>query len=201
MALSLVTAPTDEPVELEIAKAHCRVTFTDDDGFFEDELIPTARDRAELTTQRQLIEATWDLKLEAFPCDGWIDIPKPPLIAVVSVTYVDTAGVAQTWAASNYLVSIPVGARCRRGRLTPAYGVSWPSTRAQMDAVTVRFKAGYGTQPADVPKLLMRGLLLDIGTLYADREDLVIGATAVELPGRSRQIYQSFKSHAPKRAA
>jgi len=201
-----VTAPTIEPLTLSQVKRHCRVSIDDDDDLVTEDLIPAVRDRCELVTGRQLVEATWDLRLDSFPCDGTIDVPKPPLIAVVSVTYIDTAGATQTWAANQYQVDLPSGARSARGRIAPAYGVIWPSTRVQLNAVTVRFRAGYvpttgiGTPDRTlVPALLRQALSRDAASLYAFREDLMADPRVTQVlpvPERAQQVYRSFKSYA-----
>lgn len=194
MSLWLVLGPADLPVTLEDARAQVhRGDVTDDDAFLMNQVIPAATQRGEHQTHRQFIEATWDLKLDwGFPAE--IVVPRPPLLLVVSITYVDPAGTVQTLAASDYQVSAPTGPRCRRGRIRPAYGLSFPATRLQMDAVTVRFKAGYGTKPADVPALLRQGILLDVGTLYEHRESVITGTIVAEIPGTALAIYRSFKS-------
>lgn len=204
MALSLVTAPdaSSAAVTLEAAKTQCALTgITEFDSFLSDQVIPAAIDRAQGETQRQILRAVWAWHLDAFPCAAWIEVPKPPLAKVLSVTYVDEAGVTQTWAPDQYLVDAPAGPRARRGRLAPAYGVSWPLTRPQMSAVTIEFLAGYGadadavvTTPDDVPALLRQALLIDIATLFEHREQVVTGTIATEIPRSSRDVYRLFRS-------
>lgn len=198
MALHLVTAPAagSLPVTLEAAKrAIRREDVEDDDEHLQDEIIPAASDRCEGATGRQLLTATWDLKLDEFPACGWIEIPKPPLDEVLSISYVDQDGTTQTWDASNYRVSAPAGPKCGRGRIEPAYGVSWPTARQVIDAVTVRFVAGYGTGHQHVPALLRSAMLMDIATLFLHRENMVAGTIVAEVPHRAGQIYWSFRSH------
>lgn len=187
MALFLVTAASGDPISLQEAKTQIRRNdVEDDDELISKALIPAVTDRAQHETQRQLLEATWDLKLDAFPC--WeIEVPRPPLISVLSITYVDTDGVTQTLATSEYRVSTPIGPHCRRGRVTPAYGKTWPSTRSQIDAVIVRFKAGYGTNAEDVPALLRQGMLMDVERLYDD--------SSAPLSESVAAIYRQFQSY------
>lgn len=209
MGLSLVTAPDGEPLTLAEAKRQTRRTeVEDDDAYLQDALIPAVRERAEQATRRQFLTATWDLQLDAFPC--WtIDVPLPPLQAVSSIHYVDTSGVTQTLAADQYVVDAPgvvtvnadptyrvIGGRGRRGRITPAYGLIWPCTRCQMNAVTIRFLAGYGTA-SDVPPRLKMGMLLDLGTLFENREDQVVGQgfAVSPFPNGAEAVYRAFKSY------
>lgn len=211
MALSLVTAPIDEPITLTEAKWHVRRTDVDaDDEYLGTLLIPAVRGRGEQQTGRQFLTATWEWLLDGFPCDATeaLTLPKAPLQAISTITYVDPDGAPQTWAASNYLVDAPglvslgsgvyrvLGTTVTRGRLTPAYGGSWPATRHQINAVTIRFLAGYGAA-ADVPMPLKRAMLLDLGTLYENREDMVVGQGYVitPFPYGAGTIYRAFKSY------
>lgn len=135
-------------------------------------LIVAARVSAERITRRALVTQTWDLFLDAFP--GWeLGVPKPPLQSVSSISYVDTNGTAQTLASDQYLVDI----KGEPGRITPAYGLTWPSTRAQNNAVTVRFVAGYGAAGA-VPDGIKNWMLLRIRQLYDNRGPTIAGAGA-----------------------
>lgn len=197
MSLSLVTAPVEYPILLADVRVQTRREgFTGDDSLVSDFIIPGVVDRAELSTRRQMIEATWDWFREGFPADGRaLEIPKPPLVELVEVEYRDTAGVAQTWDASNYVVEAPAGPRCARGRLAPAYGASYPSVRQGPGAVRIRFRAGYGPDPEDVPGLLRQAMLMDAATLYVQRQTVLTGTIVAALPGGVADIYASFCSH------
>jgi uncharacterized phiE125 gp8 family phage protein len=154
VSLSQVLAPATEPVTLDEAKKHLRVDVPDEDALIDD-LIRGAREYAETFTHRSFLTQTWDDKREAFPCDGEaIWLPQPPLLSVTSVTYVDTAGVTQTWSPTLYTVDAPVGPKARAGCLVPNYGEIYPSTRDVVNAVTIRFVAGYGAASA-VPRLIL----------------------------------------------
>jgi len=197
MPLFLVDCPEDEPITLAQAKGQCLIDedITQFDEQFENIVIPAARERAEIATWRQMLTARWTLKLRRFPCV--IELPKPPLQEVISITYVDSAGVVQALDTDDYVVTRPTGPRPRRGRITPTYGTSWPSVRDQIDAVEVTFDAGYGDTGDSVPPLLRQAMLLDLGALYAHREELVAqpGLSALlQLPKGAFSIYRSFKS-------
>lgn len=200
MYLSRVTAPSSEPVTLAEAKVQCLVSsdITDRDDQISNFLIPAARDRAEAQTGRALLTQTWDLYLNSFPPDSYIEIPKPPLVSITSLKYRDTLGVLQTWAAANYTVSAPAGPRCARGRITLAYGVTWPSTRGTADDVVIRFVCGATTEE-NIEPLIRQAILLDIGANFANLENLITGTIVAELPGGCRQIYWQCASHPTQR--
>lgn len=186
MPLALVTLPSTEPVTLAEAKAHLRVTTTDEDALL-DSLIPAARQWAEDFTRRALITQTWDYTLDAFADE--IEIPMPPLQSVSSVKYLDVDGVEQTLAATEYTVD----AAATRGLVRSVYGKSWPSVRDQANAVTIRFIAGYGAAPA-VPAPIKAAVLLMLGELYARRETAIVGAPIATVPVSAEYLLCPYRS-------
>jgi uncharacterized phiE125 gp8 family phage protein len=106
---------------------------------------------------------------------------------VTSITYTDENGVSQTWAASLYLVD-PAG-----GRIQPAYGQVYPSTRAGiLNAVAVRFVAGYGAAATAVPENLRHAMKLLIGHWFLHRES-VTPETMTELPHAVEALLEPFR--------
>jgi uncharacterized phiE125 gp8 family phage protein len=183
MALTLPTPPTSEPLSLDEAKLQARVVVNDEDVLIEN-LIVVARQWLEAITGRAFIDQVWTLTLDAMPADGVIVLPRPPLRSVISVSYVNAAGVSTTWAAgTGYQVKRPGGPFAERGQIAPAYGTSAPTTRSDtFDAVTVMFLAGYGTSAADVPRPLRQAVALLVAHLYANREAIQNVGPLQELP-------------------
>lgn len=177
MGMSLVTPPTLEPVSLAEAKAHCRIDSSEDDAFVVGYLL-AARQHVEVYTRRALMRQTWDMTLDS----SWPDIivvPKPPLISVASVSYVDANGVTQVLSPATYQVS--TGGI--EGRIARAYGQYWPSVRPlTFDTITVRFTCGYGTNPGDIPEPIRQAMLLLIGHWNENREAVNVGNIVNELP-------------------
>jgi hypothetical protein len=161
MGLRQTIRPSVEPVTLAEAKLHFRVDFADDDSLIS-RIVAAARHQVETDTGRQLIPAQWTLTLDRFPLtwDGGINyggtggpggepyrpdwngmvIPRPPLIAVNSIQYVDPNGVTQTWSNTLYRVD----SQSEPARVTPEYGQIYPVPRIVINAVTVQYWAGYG---------------------------------------------------------
>lgn len=194
-ALTIVTPPTEEPVTQDEVIDHLRIDATD----VEDTLLPiyisAVRRWIERLAGIAFISQTLEWARDFFPPTGltygltrmgyppigsdiWesdafgsIILPRPPLISVTSVTYVDGSGATQTLATNQYQVDT----RSYPGRIAPAYGVSWPDTRWQPNAVVVRYVAGY-TDAASVPEDLKQVVLLACGMLYENREELIDGS-------------------------
>lgn len=204
MSLSIVTPPADTALRVEDLREQCKVDDELDDAYFQ-RLIGVVTARAQRATRRALITQTWDLSLDQWPVQadgsllpagGWVELPKAPLQRIVSITYIDLAGVTQTWDPSNYLVDAPQGDYCRRGRLSLGWVKVWPIIRPIANAVTIRMDCGYGDGPEDVPDILLQAMLLDAGTLFEIRASILAGtrAVAIEIPSTSNDIYLSFRS-------
>lgn len=156
-------------MSLAEAKLHLRVEHTADDALI-DSLIKSARERVEERRSRVLVTQTWDLFLDSFPsavgAPDVIEIPVTPLSSVTSVKYIDTDGVQQTVDAGDY----DVDNASAPARIAPAFGKAWPAPRSQLNAVEVRFVAGYGAV-ADVPATIIAELKALLAQLYEHRDD------------------------------
>lgn len=169
-ALTQTVAPTANPVTYAEAKAHLRLD-SDDEREFVEGCIGAAVGLSETMSNRQFMTATYTLKLDLFPAGGGVVLlPRPPLQSVSSISYIDVNGDSQTWASANYTVDTD----SIRGRITEAYGMSWPSTRAQTGAITVTFVAGYATA-ALVPSAAKHAINMLVGHYYVNREAVSSG--------------------------
>lgn len=164
MALKLVTAPATTPVSVNEVKLHSRVSTSADDTLIT-ALISAATEFTEVRTRRRLINSTWDYTIDSF-CGDAIEVPYSPLSSVSSISYVDTDGNSQTLDSSAYIVNT----FDTPGRVELAYGQSWPATRYQSNAITIRHVAGYGASSANVPAGIRQALFLLIGHWYEHRE-------------------------------
>lgn len=155
--------PTFEPLTLDEAKAHLRVTFNDDDALIEG-YIAAAREYAETHTRRQLCTATYVMRMATLPT--LIELPNPPLASVTSITYVDLAGDTQTLSSSLYTVdpySYPA-------KIVPAYNATYPAVRGHVNDVTITYVCG--TAAASVPVKAKQAILLLVGHFYEQREEV-----------------------------
>jgi len=131
--------------------------------------INTAEDYCEKFQNRAYIEQIWYLYLDEFPRASFIAIPLPPLMSVSSVTYYGTGGTANTMASGTTYI---VDTYSEPGRLSLAYGESWPSIDMRpVNGVRVKFTAGYGSAATSVPTFVKQAIKLLVGHWYEHRED------------------------------
>jgi uncharacterized phiE125 gp8 family phage protein len=176
MGLKLVTPPAAEPLTLAEAKAHLRVDSASEDDLITG-LIKAAREWCEEYQNRAYITQTWDLCLDAFP-ESPSYLPKPPLQSIASFKYYDKEGTEHVFDAADYVVDTAGF----KGRISLAYGKSWPSVTLQpMNGVVIQFVAGYGDAVTDVPERIRSAIKLLIGHLYENREATSIKALS-EVP-------------------
>lgn len=155
MPITTITEPAGEPVTSAEVKASARI----DGSEFDSEialLIAAVRQDAEHRLGRRLLTQTVELVLDAFPA-AEIDLRLPGVQSIVSVKYLDAAGVEQTMAGTTYSL-VDQGAEVSPTWLLPANGTSWPATIDAANAVRVRFLVGYG-DAADVPAAIRQWII------------------------------------------
>lgn len=131
-------------------------------------LIQAAREYTEGFQNRALVTQTWELVLDEWPAEDYIDIPLPPLQSITSIVYKDTAGTEATMSTGDYIVDVDSFV----GRVALAYGKSWPSaTLYPYGGIRIRFVAGYGLA-VSVPQATKQALLLLIAAWYENREGI-----------------------------
>ena len=160
-----------EPITLEQAKAHLRVVIPDEDDYIAS-LITTAREMAEQRLNRTLVQRQL---VAAFP--AWsvrLALPKPPLVSVEGITYLDTDGAEQSIEDYDvYQYSVPAAVALPQGTAPPAL-------RWRPDAIRVAYTAGY---PAgQIPSTILSWMLLVIGTLHENRETMSAGVQVFSIP-------------------
>jgi len=189
-------APVNEPLTIEEAGRQVRMSASQIIASTEDltDAITAARQIGETWMGRRFITQTVDWVRNRFPC-GAISLPFANVTAIVSITYIDTAGATVTLAADQYRAVLPVGAKCARGRLEPAYGVTWPATRAVIGAVTIRMTAGYGPTGADVPAAIKTGMKALIAHWDRSREAVNVGNITSELPFGVKWAWWPFRTY------
>lgn len=196
LKLILTTPPVRLPVELNELRAQLRL---DDDQTLEDAVLVAnlraAAEACERFTRRALITQTWSLFRDAWPCDGddadlregWSEgvlsgrparalaLPRPPLQSVVHVKTFAKDDTETVWPAGNYFVD----AAGLPGRLVARSGQAFPAPGRAANGIEVRFVAGHGDTPGDVPEQLRQGILRLSVYLYEHRGDAASDAAVV----------------------
>jgi len=183
MILNLITAPATEPFVLAEMEDHVRLPgqLTEERALGES-LITTVRQLAETVTKRALITQTWELTLDEFPAGrDAISLPLPPLQKVNSITYIDAAGVTQTYAANLYRTVQD----SHTAYLFPIYGERWPSTLNDVAVIKINFTCGYGPisplTEYNIPGPILQWMKLNFANYFENRETVVIEASRAVL--------------------
>ena len=192
-SLTLTSAPANEPISKAEVYLQERLTPTGsplshpEDALL-DIYIAAARQWAEVKTRRALITQTWTMKLDKFPSSGFIEIPKLNLQSVTSIKYLDEDGNIQTWSDTLYDVDIS----SKPGRVIPIEDESYPDTDGSLGNVEILYVAGYGDAGSDVNQSIIMAMLMTIGHLYQNREAVVTGTIAIEVPLGAKSMIAPF---------
>lgn len=182
MSLKLIEAPTADPFDIGEFRAQ---VLSDSGPFQESRAIGMLKGQAEEIEGSecyiQLITAQYELRMEQFPFCRHIEIPRPPLQSVDSITYIDTDGVEQTFGtfegspeeAVEYGVELSDAPEF--GRIYLRSGYSWPSALCQPSAVRIRFTCGFGDSCEDIPENIKNWIYVKAASLYNNREGEQIG--------------------------
>lgn len=175
-------ATADLPVPLARAKSQVGLDHDADDDLVTDKLVG-AIEVAEKATNRCVARRRWELVLDEFPVPS-IEIPAPPLAldAAVEVAYTDSEGDPQVVADGVFVVDESEPAVLRL-----ASGANWPTRNADTP-VRIRFTAGYTA--ATIPRSLQDGILLELATSYAYREDGVSGTIVSKAPRSAAGLFR-----------
>lgn len=174
MGLRLITPPAEEPVSLDEAKAHLRITGNAEDTILA-LYIAAARqwiDGRDGWLGRAILTQTWELVLDEFPASE-IRLPFGPVQQVSSVKYDDAGGIEQTIDPGDYTLD----ATSSLPWILPA--ISWPATLDAINSVRVQFVAGYPSA-ADVPAPIRAAILLLVKDLYGTAGSQLVRSETVE---------------------
>lgn len=182
MGLFITSQPSEEPVSTAELRAHCRIDINDENTLL-DSYQKAARISLETLTRRAFVTTTFKLTLDDFPrcVNYWyfqnpIWLPRADVIAISSITYVDSNGSTQTLASNQYQLTTGHPAK-----VVPAYGLNWPTTRNQPDCVSVTFSAGYGAATA-VPENVKLAIKHLVSHWYNNRSKVEVGTISSEIP-------------------
>lgn len=173
---------TDETTADKIAftKTYVAETFVGDEyvhnGGAEDDkilaLTIAARKLCEQWQNRAYITQTIKQTLDCFP--AVIEPPRPRLITVSTLKYIDTGGTQRTLTEDTDFTK---DIQSEPGRIYPVFGVIWPVPQVVRNAVEVVYTAGYGSTRASTPETAKQAMLLLLAHWFEHREEVDLLST------------------------
>ena len=168
------------------AKDFLKVDTTADDTLI-DNLIKAATQSCEIYTNRYFLET-----LVTQHADKWSDIDtlyKSPVSGLTHIKYYDSNDTLQTLDSSVYLLD----KYSQPARIGLQPNQSFPNLADRVNAIEVKYTVGYGTSSSDVPEGIRQAVLITIGTWYENRQAVVTGTIATELPLSSQYLLNQYK--------
>ena len=168
------------------AKDFLKVDTTADDTLI-DNLIKAATQSCQIYTNRYFMTT-----LVTQYSDNWMEfyrLYKSPVVGITHVKYYDTNDTLQTLNASNYIldgVSEPA-------RIGISVTGTLPDLSDRINAVQVKYNVGYGDTSNQVPEGIRQAVLITIGNWYENRQSVISGRTATELPLSSQYLLKQYK--------
>lgn len=143
--LALVEKPAVEPITVSEVKTMAHISHDVEDNMLAS-WIRTGRRLAEIFQRKAYITQIWNVYFDFFP-ELPVFLPRSPVQSLLSIDYTDSDG-SHALNLDNFIID--VGA-CP-ARLSFKNGCSWPAVSLQnMNALSIRYIAGYGDTAEDVP--------------------------------------------------
>lgn len=203
-SLEVITPPVNSPVSLADAKVHLRVDGTDEDTLIQlyiDAATQSAQDFLKRALITQTLEMTMDGFVESAKLDlvwegtltGYrqdiegfsdiIDVWRAPIQSVTSITTFDDDNASTVYASANYELD------AKKGRIYLNQNNVWPTDLRDYAGVKVRYVAGYGDDPADVPADIRMAILQHVSQMYERCGVCEMPAACRQLLGGKRLVY------------
>ena len=179
----LATAPLFTTAD---AKEFLKVDTTADDTLI-DNLIKAATQSCEEYTNQYFMDT-----LVTQYSDNWLEVYrlyKSPVSSITHIKYYDSNDSLQTLASANYILDDA----SKPARIGLAVDATLPTLADRINAVEVKYTVGYGTASTDVPEAIRQAVLITIGNFYENRQSVITGRTATELPLSSQYLLNQYK--------
>ena len=185
-SLKVATAATTPIFTTTEAKDFLKVDTTADDTII-DNLVAAATESCQIYTNQYFINT-----IVTQYSDNWKEfysLYKSPVSSITHIKYYDTNDSLQTLAASNYILDDTY----EPARIGIAVDGELPNVADRINAVQVKYTVGYGTASTDVPEGIRTAIILTVGNWYENRQSVITGRTATELPLSSQYLLDQFK--------
>ena len=185
-AYKVLVANTTQLISTANAKLFLKVDIADDDDVI-DSIVNAATESAQEYTNRFFLETTLEQYGTTFA--DIRSLFKSPVSEITHVKYYDTDNAQQTLSSSVYQVTPAI----EPSTLMLKVDQSYPDVADREDAVLVKYKVGYGTAPTDVPYAIIQAVYLTIGHWYQNRQEVVVGRIATEIPMGAKYLLDQYK--------
>lgn len=165
MSVKIIKPPLVEPITIEEAKQHLRIS-DDEEDIIVGSMIKQAREFCEDFQNRKYITQTLELVIDYFPREKYIAFNSClPIQSIESIKYYDVDGEEHIFDESNYIVDTDSFIN----RIVLRNYKQWPSISLQrVNGVRIRFVAGFGDSPEEVPETVKWAMILHMRLLYDD---------------------------------
>lgn len=187
MVMTRLLAPAVEPVTLSEAKAHLRVTSTNEDELISN-LIASAREEVEAATSIALITQDWRLYIDHWPASGVVRLTKHPVQQVNQVTVYNAQGTPT----SSVPSAVQLDRVSRPARFARPNAISNPT--AEMNGIEIDFRVGFGNTGVDVPDGLKRAILLLVAFWFEHRGTGETSGQLASWPDGYERIINRYRS-------
>jgi hypothetical protein len=175
-SIKIITPPAIEPVTVEEAKLAARIDYDVEDALVA-MWIQSGRELAEGFQRRAYIRQTVEVSYDAFPRSPFV-LPRSPMVRPVitptgeatttvgpdddpapifTFKYYATDNTETEYDPNNLIIDY----NSEPARVSLSYSLTWPIvTLRPIDAVRVRFCAGYGTSASSVPATVKDAIIL-----------------------------------------
>lgn len=189
MAIKRITQPSSEPVTLADVKAQLSIQTSDTEvDAIITRRITEARQVVETISGRSIMPCQWEVVLDRFPDE--IELYYPPTTSIVSIKYIDTNQAEQTINPSDYALDSDSNINW----VLPAYGSAWPTTLDTINAVRVRYQAGYA-DAASVPGPIKEAIMLIVGHWMRYQSAVEQGLNVTRIPYAVECLLEPYRVH------
>ena len=185
-AYKVLVANTTQLISTADARQFLKVDITDDDDVI-NSLVKAATESAQEYTNRFFLSTTLEQYGTTFA--DIRNLFKSPVSEITLVKYYDTDNVQQTLSSSVYQVTPAI----EPSTLMLKVDQSYPDVADREDAVLVKYTVGYGTATTDVPFAIIQAVYLTIGHWYQNRQEVVVGRIATEIPMGAKYLLDQYK--------
>ena len=189
MALQLRDGPAQEPVSLLEAKDFMRLDGSEDDVLVST-LITAARIHIETTLGKILITQNWSYFLDTWPKTKTTYLPLDPIQTIEEVRFHNDQGSYEVIPLEDY--STDIISNHPRIRF---HGTKPANSTKHLNQLEIRFTAGFGDEPADVPSDLKQALLMLATHWFEQRDPIAFGGNFTEVPHTIQALLNHYKKY------